>query len=311
MFLHLVNSVIQKSIISHDRWFFLWVLWNTFWSKQEFFIQSTIGILGWIDTPLPHFLYYGFAVLLGIVLIKTSERIKKPLPLGMVLFLTGLFLGTIFCFMYFFYIHGTPVASPAIDSLQGRYVLPIVPFILLILTEWIRICIRHKKITVVVFGIIFIMSLGQTLFMRYYDYSQVFDNAEALQSVEQELQSNREFPTVLVNNPQSYTYEVRFPNYKIGGFQLLLSVDEKNPVTVPYLFELKDASCSKRIRSGYLDQTELHRKHIYTQYVPITPLPERNVCLVLSPVFAESGMQFLPLVRDGGKPIINFLYIKK
>jgi len=311
MFLYLVQAVIQKSIVFQDPWYFVWVLGNTIWTKQEFFIQSSIGILGWLDTPLPAFIYYGCAVLLGIVIIKTAQNLKYNVSLKLLILMTGICFGTVLGVMYHFYINGSPVAYPVVDSLQGRYILPILPFILLIISAWAKIALRFRKITVLLFGSIFLAVLVQSIFFRYYDYSRVFDTADVLLPKEKELQEKQEHTSITIGEAQSFVYEVKYPHYKIGGFQFLVDVNEILPVTVPYRYELKDAQCDKIIRSGYLDLTELHRPHIYTQILPIIPLSQDHVCLNLIPFYGLDIIRFLTLVSENNKPIVNFLYIKK
>ena len=303
--------MIQKSIIVHDPWYFIWVLGNTLWTKHEFYIQSTIGIFGWLDTPLPSIFYYGFAVLFGMVIAKIIKNSRQRTPIGLVVLMTCIFIGTIAGIMYYFYIYGTPVASPFVDSLQGRYILPILPFLILALSGWTNIALRYKKITMILLSFMFIGLMSQSIFLRYYDYSRVFDTAELLLTQEKDLQNMKEHTSIILTDTQSFVYEVKYPQYKIGGFQMLLNVDEKHPVNVPYRYELRNADCTKTIRSGYLDQTELHRPHIYTQLLPITPLKEDRICVRFTPLYGPQDMQYLPLVTQDSKPVINFLYIKK
>lgn len=297
-------------IIIGDPWYFVWVLGNTLWQKQEVFITGTIGQLGWLDIPLPSVFYYGIVFLLGLIIAKSLQK-GKQISLFMLLALTAIVIATFIAIAYYFYIYGTAVAYPLVDSLQGRYLLPILPFILLLLIEWVAVGLKHKRAALIIAGFVFIVLVGQSVYFRYYDYSRVFDTAEVLLPLEKDMQSNNQLPVTVVTAPQSYVYDVQYPGFKIGGFQLLVMVNKEQPVNVPYAFELKDASCLRTIRRGYFDQTELHRPHMYTQLLPITPLLSDRVCLVLTPLYGTKDMQYLPLVTGDGKPVVNFLYIKK
>ena len=310
MFLHLINAASQKMIIGNDPGYFLWVLGNTLWQKQDFFITSTIGVLGWLDTPLPPIFYYAVFFIFGLFVAKTVRK-GKPISLLVPFGLTGVVLATLGAIMYYFYINGTAVAYSVVDSLQGRYLLPILPFVLLLIVEWFAFGLQHKRVAILIAGFLFLVLVGQSIFFRYYDYSRVFDTADVLVPLEKDLQDGKEFPLMTVNSSVSYIYDVQFPGYKIGGFQLAVMVNVLQPVNVPYLFELKDATCTKIIQRGYFDETELHRPHIYSQFFSIKSLRESRICLTITPLYGAKGMVYLPLVMQGDKPIVNFLYIKK
>jgi Predicted membrane protein (DUF2142) len=310
MFLHLVNAAVQKMIIISDPWYFLWVMGNTLWQKQEFFITGTIGELGWLDIPLPSVFYYGIVFILGLIIAKSLKK-GKQISLFILFGLTGIVIATLIAISYYFYLYGTAVAYPLVDSLQGRYLLPILPFILLLLVEWVAVALKYKKAAVILTGFTFFVLVGQSIFFRYYDYSRVFDTADALLPLEKDMQNNQKLPLMVIDSTQSFVYDVQYPGYKIGGFQLAVMVDEKKPVNVAYSFELKDVTCAHTIRRGYFDETELHRPHIYTQLIPITPLSTDRMCLVITPLDGAKDMRYLPLVTRDGKPVVNFLYIKK
>jgi len=312
MFLHLVNASIQQMIVANDPWYFLRVIGNTFWIKQEFLFKSTIGLLGWLDMPLAPIVYIGYTMALGAILYKSLTDTKKSLSLILLLFLTAIILGTIIALLYHFYLNSTPVGWMMVDSLQGRYILPILPFIMYCAIQWLRIFWKHKVLMIAFGGLIFLFSISCSFFDRYYDYSRIFDNFDALLVQEKSLIEGESVVKVTVLGPESWKYNMKFPDYKIGGFQILVAADSNKPVTVPYRFELKDPTCAKVIRRGYLDQTELHRPHIYTQMLPITPVRYDSICLTLTPLGGEEHMQYLSLVADqSNKPMVHFLYIKR
>lgn len=88
------------------------------------YIAATIGILGWLDTPLPS-LYY-LAMLLVLLLACAAEfaqgaRLKKSTTAILLLspFAT---LAAVFLIEYLTW---TPVGAPAIHGVQGRYFIPL------------------------------------------------------------------------------------------------------------------------------------------------------------------------------------------
>lgn len=311
MFLYLANSVVQKLFVFQDPWYFLWVLGNTFWTKQDFFIRSTIGIMGWLDGPYPSVVYFGFAVLFGMLVFSYIKDARQRIPFGLTAVLACIIGGTVIGIMYYFYIYGTPVSYPSVDSIQGRYLLPMLPFIMLLIFSLSDFLFRHKKIAFIFLSGMFLLIVVQQIYYRYYDYSRVFDTADILLSQEKELQSKGVHTSIELNKSTEFIYEVKFPNYKIGGFQFLADVDVTEPVTVPYRFELKDSQCKNIIRSGYFDLTELHRPHIYTQLLPITSLNQDHICLHIEPLYGMPTMRYVKFVTSDDKPVINFLYIKK
>jgi hypothetical protein len=299
-------------IIANDPWYFLWVIGNTFWVKQEFLFKSTIGLLGWLDMPLAPIVYIGYMMALGAILYKSLTVEKKSFSLMPLLFLTAIIGGTTISLLYHFYLNSTPVAWMMVDSLQGRYILPVLPFIIYCAIQWLRIFWKNKVPMIAFGGLIFLFCISCSFFDRYYDYSRIFDNPDELRAQEKSLIEGGSVANVTVLGPESWKYNMKFPDYKIGGFQILVAADSNKPVTVPYRFELKDSTCTNVIRRGYLDQTELHRPHIYTQILPITPVRYDSICLTLTPLGKGEQMQYLALVADqSNKPVVHFLYIKR
>jgi len=100
--------------------------WNGFYT-------SCIGILGWLDTPLPRVVYRGSAVLLGVtLLIGRQPRPPEVWPpwwsaiMAGLIFLTSTLLLALAC-----YLSWTPVGAPQVEGIQGRYFLPLAPLALL------------------------------------------------------------------------------------------------------------------------------------------------------------------------------------
>lgn len=106
------------------------VISQTITFAKDFYYESAIGILGWLDTPLPHWVY----PLLGILLLlcatpllaslSSASRTWSPLLIAT---LTGqlIFLGVEFAL----YATWTPVGAPVVQGVQGRYLLPILPLL--------------------------------------------------------------------------------------------------------------------------------------------------------------------------------------
>lgn len=107
------------------------ILFNTLTYYGHFYLESFVGILGWLNKPLPGWLItlYLFmllitAILLGNQGIKISWRDKVVAAVlfvgGVVLIETGL------------YLTWTPVGQDYIEGVQGRYFIPLAPVLFLI-----------------------------------------------------------------------------------------------------------------------------------------------------------------------------------
>ncbi len=87
--------------------------------------QEMIGVLGWLDTWLPAYIYPGFAVILGLALWMDGPRYHWPIRLW-----TGLmFLGTGLAVFLSLYVVWTPVGDPVVLGVQGRYFIPLLPLV--------------------------------------------------------------------------------------------------------------------------------------------------------------------------------------
>ena len=106
------------------------VIYHTLIANKTFYYESAVGILGWLDTPLPHWIYpvFGFIVLLAIApLLASLTRSLATWSPFLVAALSGvlLFLGIEIAL----YATWTPVGAPIVQGVQGRYLLPILPLL--------------------------------------------------------------------------------------------------------------------------------------------------------------------------------------
>lgn len=136
----------QKELIISDPLKYLQIFFTELKTRRDFYVTSTVGTLGLVDTPLfSVYVYpYVFAVLItGISEISLSEikvkwwhRLAVILPIAAAVF--GAFLAM--------YISWTPliygVGAEVIEGVQGRYFLPLLPPLFLIFANSI---VRRKK----------------------------------------------------------------------------------------------------------------------------------------------------------------------
>ena len=104
---------------------------QTQWSQGCVYCREAVGVLGWLDTPLPN-PYYALS---GLVLLAALLASRTPGPLGTrsriaVAGLVAAAVGAIFALQY---LSWSPIGSRTIDGVQGRYFLPLLPFLALAL----------------------------------------------------------------------------------------------------------------------------------------------------------------------------------
>ena len=95
-------------------------------------VQMFVGVLGWLDTQLPSFVY----VMYPSVLLATA-LLEQPTPDGLGLRDRGLLFAVPgICWlatMFVAYVFWTPVGAVAVAGFQGRYLIPLAPLLLIAL----------------------------------------------------------------------------------------------------------------------------------------------------------------------------------
>ena len=101
------------------------------WVQGCPYCREAVGVLGWLDTPLPN-PYYALA---GLVLLAAFAASRGPGTLvGLrrlaAIGLVAAAVGIVFALQY---LSWSPIGSRTIEGVQGRYFLPLVPFLGLVL----------------------------------------------------------------------------------------------------------------------------------------------------------------------------------
>lgn len=99
-------------------------------------IHEFMGVLGWLDTLFPNWFYCLVAGVIGVVLALSGypalgdRELRQSSPVSaLAIFSMALATGGVF---FSIYVIWTPVGAPVIDGVQGRYFLPIAPFLALV-----------------------------------------------------------------------------------------------------------------------------------------------------------------------------------
>jgi len=122
----------QLSVILQHPIHFLQILLTTFQRYGAGYLEHLVGRLGWLDTGLPNAFRQFYLALLVLVAFLGWNRevdlswLKRLLIVATIL--SGVSLIAIFLFLSW-----TPIGSPTVEGIQGRYFLPFVPPFLLLL----------------------------------------------------------------------------------------------------------------------------------------------------------------------------------
>jgi uncharacterized membrane protein len=124
-----------RFMLEHPLHFPLAVITGLRWSRH-YWLQL-IGILGWLDTWLQLWVYPVVtlalvAVCLVPIELERSTRLRIALVSGLTVFVYWLAIYLIFFMIW------TPIASIEVEGVQGRYFLPVLPALALVVSALIR-----------------------------------------------------------------------------------------------------------------------------------------------------------------------------
>ncbi|HKR47017.1 MAG TPA: DUF2142 domain-containing protein [Paraburkholderia sp.] len=112
------------------------VAWTTLRQNGVFYFESMIGVLGWLDTHM-HKDYYRASGVMGLALVAVTllERrgaVRAIRPADRLIVALAL-LTSIAMIFGALYVSWTPVGRRVVDGVQGRYFLPLLPLLALLL----------------------------------------------------------------------------------------------------------------------------------------------------------------------------------
>ncbi len=96
------------------------------WSQGCPYCRQAVGVLGWLDTTLPNPYY----ALTGLVLLAAFSVSRTPgSGTRRRIAVTGLVAAAVGAIFVLQYLSWSPIGSRTIEGIQGRYFLPLVPFL--------------------------------------------------------------------------------------------------------------------------------------------------------------------------------------
>lgn len=104
---------------------------RTFATNTDWYYNTMIGSsLGWFQVELPSIFVVAFTVLLLLTLLKREDEAHTLKPVSR-LYVTAIFVATILLILFLMLLDCTPFGSGSILGAQGRYILPMLPMLLL------------------------------------------------------------------------------------------------------------------------------------------------------------------------------------
>ena len=136
-----------------------------------FYIKSTVGVFGWLDYGLSVFGYISlFIVFVSFILL---EKYRKFLDTRQMVIITGVVILTFLMILTGMYIYSSHLASAVVEGAQGRYFIPLLFPILVVLgglLSW-KIPTKYRNVAtlVAILGLlIVIFDMIIRTVMRYY-----------------------------------------------------------------------------------------------------------------------------------------------
>ena len=163
----MINPLQQLSFLVSNPINILFVIINTTVHRLGFYLQSLIGIFGWLEyglDPLSYFLYGLFFVYL-LVNINLPKKYMLSKKKNFLLFIT-LIISYIFIVLLA-YVFNTTSGTPVVHGVQGRYFIPFLPFIILLIVQ-IKNSVIFQKILYFLIIIFLISATFYSVFKRYY-----------------------------------------------------------------------------------------------------------------------------------------------
>lgn len=121
----------QQNFILEDPIRYIGIIADTFTKFIGLYQISFIGLFGWVDTPLPPFVVYGYLILLMIVALTSGEKGIKINLLQKGIFLALFLIGYVLVETAM-YLYCNPVGCNPITAVQGRYFIAFGPLLFLL-----------------------------------------------------------------------------------------------------------------------------------------------------------------------------------
>ena len=122
----------QLAFVLHHPGQFLRILLNTLSNQPSNQLRSFVGVLGWLDTPLPNRFIKSYYFMLALTALATG-RAEVRVSAGQRLLAAALAAACVLALLVASYVSWTRVGEPIIEGIQGRYFIPLSPLACVVL----------------------------------------------------------------------------------------------------------------------------------------------------------------------------------
>lgn len=172
-----VSSTDQKTLIGKNPLMLKAVIIDTTFKKDIEYFKSLIGVFGSLDVPLPFFVDFIFILVILLLIAQQIKLTKNDSLLSwkqmwLIFLISFCTMGAIFLSFYLFW---TPVGASLIEGVQGRYFLPLLPFVFLFFIELVKKMGLKKFVNYFMIGSLLTTALFSVyvVYKHYWDYQEL------------------------------------------------------------------------------------------------------------------------------------------
>lgn len=252
---------------------------NTTISNFEEFLQTGIGVFGWLDWKLPIYIYYLYFGIILFVVFKTRMFKFNLSSLQLTIF-SVIILMTYVEHLLIMYIVWTPVGSRLVQGIQGRYLISSLPLFIVVFSVLIGYIQQHIKLAMSLLGLGIIISILLSLHNRYYEYSNLFLDYEDKNLTFQ----NNSF---LVDHP--IQTKIHLDDKKTLGALKIFTSSDPLEVTRPYKLSILDSKCVNEITSTIMDLSMTTHGYLIGSIPKDIRIHLPDICIEIAPFGGING----------------------
>jgi uncharacterized membrane protein len=130
-----VSARAQFQWLAHHPFRFALVLLETFRLKSWVFLEGYVGLIGWLDMYLPAAFVIGYLILLVLACLPAEDQPRLPSPRRAAVIVLPAVVCSFLVIALLDYLYWTPVRAAFIDGFTGRYLIPLSPAVLLVISS--------------------------------------------------------------------------------------------------------------------------------------------------------------------------------
>lgn len=287
---HYINPQAQVRYLLQNPMMSWHIAFNTLQSYGDFYYESLIAYFGWIDFQVNYFIYIGYTIALAGIIYFLIEKNKKPIinkkQLSLLFFII---ISTSFIIFISQYLSWSPVGSPVIHGVQGRYFLVLLPLTIFCIVQFAQLFGKRNFyiLIVLIFSIFLMLDLLLNIYNRYYHYKGIYLNSKPFTKIFPLLNNTENTQYIPIDKSYTFILTNKRKNNTIDGFTMVVS-SNKSSITTLYHYTMQDAQCNHTLRTGYIDTRKLQHIAQFTQYQEIFSSPvekgNKKLCITIKPI---------------------------